>query len=377
MKKILITGGAGFIGSALAVKLIEKKYEVVILDNLSKQVHGENPYNSYTYNLIKDKAVFIRGDVNNTADWIKALSGVTSVIHLAAETGTGQSMYEINKYIETNIGGTSKLLDLLSNKNFSIEKLIIASSRSVYGEGKYNCEIHGVVYPTARKEEDLLRGDFHVKCPLCSQNVKLLFTDEESKLHPTSIYGFTKLAQEQMCLMFGKSTNLPVVAFRFQNVYGEGQSLKNPYTGILSIFSTRIKNGNQIDIFEDGLESRDFVHVNDVVDAIILGLESSNGNGQVFNVGSGILTSVLTVSELLKNNYNSNVSVQITSKYRVGDIRHNVADLSKIKALLGYEPKIDFKTGLSGFVKWVESQNIENDNYEKTINEMKNRGLFK
>lgn len=377
MKRVLITGGAGFIGSNLALKLLDKGYEVAVLDSLNEQIHGENPEKSYTYNLIKDKVKFIKGDVNNKEDWKKALDDTDLVVHLAAETGTGQSMYEINKYIDSNIGGTAKLLELLTNEQYKVEKLIVAASRAVYGEGKFECEKHGIVYPKSRLDGDMSKGDFEVKCPICNNNVTMLPTDEESALHPTSVYGFTKQAQEQLCMIVGKSIKLPVVAFRFQNVYGPGQSLKNPYTGILSIFSTRIKNGNDINIFEDGCETRDFVYIDDVTDAIILGIENDNADFNVFNVGSGEKIDVLTVANTLKEKYGTDVQINVSGNYRLGDIRHNLGDLSYIKEKLGYEPKVAFKQGISNFVDWVEKQEVESDNYDKSIQEMKDKGLYK
>lgn len=377
MKRVLITGGAGFIGSNLALKLLDKGYEVAVLDSLNEQIHGENPEKSYTYNLIKDKVEFIKGDVNNKEDWKKALEDVNIVVHLAAETGTGQSMYEINKYIDTNIGGTAKLLELLTNEQLKVEKLIVAASRAVYGEGKFECKEHGIVYPKLRLDEDMAKGDFEVKCPVCNNNAIMMPTDEESALHPTSVYGFTKQAQEQLCMIVGKSIRLPIVAFRFQNVYGPGQSLKNPYTGILSIFSTRIKNGNDINIFEDGCETRDFVYIDDVTDAIILGIENDNADFNVFNVGSGEKIDVLNVANTLKEKYGTDVQINVSGNYRLGDIRHNLGDLSYIKEKLGYEPKVAFKQGISNFVDWVEKQEVESDNYDKSIQEMKDKGLYK
>lgn len=375
--KVLVSGGAGFIGSNLAIKLINAGYEVVLLDNLSRQIHGENPEESYTLNLVKNKCKLIVGDVTNFEDWRKSLNDVDIVIHLAAETGTGQSMYEINKYVDVNISGTAKLMEVITNDNLKLKKIIIASSRAVYGEGKYHCNEHGVVYPEPRKDLDMSKGDFETKCPICNQNVGMLPTDENSKMHPTSVYGHTKQSQEELCMIIGKSINLPVVAFRFQNVYGPGQSLKNPYTGILSIFSTRIKNENDLNIFEDGLETRDFVYIEDITDSIILGIERANADFQSFNVGSGEKIDVLTVANTLKEKYNSNVNINVTGNYRLGDIRHNLGDLTKIKSLLGFEPKVRFVQGISNFVDWVEKQSIENDNYEASIEEMKMKGLYK
>ena len=373
-KKVLITGGAGFIGSNLSLKLIEKGYEVTVLDNLSPQIHGEY---SPLYESIKDKVNFIKGTVLSYDDWKKALDGVDVVVHLAAETGTGQSMYEIEKYTDVNIKGTSIFLDILANEKHSVKKMIVASSRSIYGEGKYDCPKCGIVYPNERKDEDMKNGDFSVKCPHCGANAKLMPTDEESKIHPSSIYGITKQVQEQMFLVMGKSLNIPAVAFRYQNVYGAGQSLSNPYTGILSIFSTRIKNGNDINIFEDGKESRDFVYVDDVVEATILGIEKDEANYEVFNVGLGKAIDVNTVASTLTRAYDSKSKITISGNYRLGDIRDNYADLKKIKSKLGFEPKISFEEGIKRFTAWVNSQEIVEDKYEKSIKEMKEKGLYK
>jgi len=371
---ILITGGAGFIGSNLSLKLIEKGYNITVLDSLSSQIHSSD---SPLYNSIKGKVNFIKGSVLSYDSWKKSLKNIDVVIHLAAETGTGQSMYEIEKYTDVNIRGTSILLDILTNEQHSIKKLLVASSRAIYGEGKYSCPSHGIVYPNERTDSDMRTGDFSIKCPICFSHAKLLPTDESSKIHPSSIYGITKQVQEQMFMTVGKSLGIPVVAFRYQNVYGPGQSLSNPYTGILSIFSTRIKNGNDINIFEDGRESRDFIYIDDVIEATILGLEKDEANFEVFNVGSGKATDVMTVANTLVEIYQSNSKVTISGNYRIGDIRDNYADLSKIKSKLNFKPKISFEEGIINFTKWVSSQKIVEDNYEISINEMKKKGLYK
>ena len=377
-KNVLITGGAGFIGSSLALTLIEKGYSVTILDNLSEQIHGQNPDDSVLFRRIKDKVNFIKGDVTNRVDWLKALKGQDVVVHLAAETGTGQSMYEIEKYVDVNVRGTGIFLDILANdKNHSIKKIIIASSRSIYGEGKYECIEHGIVYPKERQEKNMLLGDFAVKCPICNINAALKATDEDSKIHPSSIYGLTKQAQEEMCLIVGKSLNIPVVAFRYQNVYGPGQSLSNPYTGILSIFSTRMMNDNGINIFEDGEESRDFVYIQDVVDATVLGIEKSEANYNIYNVGSGVKTTVIDVVKHLINSYKSNVNYTISGNFRLGDIRDNYADLTKITADLGFRAKVSFEEGIKLFCDWVKSQKVNEDSYNESFEEMKNKGLLK
>lgn len=376
-RKILITGGAGFIGSNLALKLVNSGHAVTVLDNLSPQIHGDEPELSPLYVAIKDKVTFIKGTVESKDDWLLALDGVDCVVHLAAETGTGQSMYQIKRYSDVNIGGSAIFLDLLANEKLDINKMVIASSRSIYGEGKYSCLKHGIVYPIARDDMHMQQGDFNVKCPQCGADVELLATDEESKIHPSSIYGVTKQVQEQMFLITGNSLGIDTVALRFQNVYGAGQSLSNPYTGILSIFSTRIKNGNDINIFEDGLESRDFVYIDDVVDSIILAIESENISSQSYNVGSGVCTNVLTVAETLKNIYQSESRIHISGNYRVGDIRHNYADLRRIRQDLGFEPTVSFTEGMKKFTDWVNKQEVKTDLYEQSIDEMKKKGLYK
>ncbi|MFT8323621.1 MAG: SDR family NAD(P)-dependent oxidoreductase, partial [Bacillus sp. (in: firmicutes)] len=364
MKNILITGGAGFIGSRVALKLISKGYKVTVLDNLSKQIHGENASIPKT---LKGKVNFIFGDVRNKSDWKVALDKQDAVIHLAAETGTGQSMYEIHKYTDVNISGTSHLLEILTNESHTIKKMVVASSRAIYGEGKYICNKHGDVYPVTRVDEDMANQEFNPKCPKCGQELHLIGTDEKSAIHPNSVYGITKQVQEQMVLSVGKALAIPAVALRYQNVYGPGQSLSNPYTGILSIFSTRIKNGNDINIFEDGKESRDFVYIDDIVEGTILALENERANFEVYNIGSGVPTDVLKVSKTLIEAYNSDSQITITGNYRIGDIRHNYADLEKIKVELGFEPKFSFEEGISLFVDWVNEQEIKEDLYDKSI----------
>lgn len=377
MKNILITGGAGFIGSNLALRLIDKGYTVTVLDNLSPQIHGTNPTEtSPLYLSIKDKVNFILGSVTNEDDWKNALEGQDAIVHYAAETGTGQSMYEVKKYIDVNIGGTAILLDLLVNTDHNIKKVVVASSRSIYGEGKYRHPELGIVYPTERKEKDMLAGDFEVKYQ-DSQPLELLATSEDSKIHPSSVYGITKQNQEQMVMTVCPTIGIAPVAFRYQNVYGAGQSLSNPYTGILSIFSTQIRNGNGIKIFEDGKETRDFVYIDDVVDATIRGLEMEEANGEIFNVGTGEATDVLTVANTLINAYGIDVPVTVTGNFRLGDIRHNFADLTKINSKLGFVPQVSFEQGIKKFTDWVNTQEVQEDKYQKSIDEMKAKGLYK
>jgi dTDP-L-rhamnose 4-epimerase len=375
--RVIVTGGAGFIGSRLSLRLIEAGYHVSVLDNLSPQIHGDTPSESPLLKSIIGKVDLIRGDVTSREDLIKALSGVDTVVHLAAETGTGQSMYAIRRYADVNVGGTALLLDLIANERFPIHRLVVASSRAVYGEGKYQCPEHGAFYPGARSAEDMAQGRFDHRCPVCSQKLQLVPTDEASALQPTSVYGITKLTQEQMVLTVGKALGISALAFRYQNVYGPGQSLSNPYTGILSIFSTRIRNGNTINIFEDGKESRDFVYIDDVVEATLRGIEHPEPLVDVFNVGSGAATNVLTIANTLLRHLCGGSEIAVSGQFRVGDIRHNVADLRKVSKIIGYSPTVSIDEGLRRFVDWVKEERIEGDRYEESLNELQARGLFK
>jgi dTDP-L-rhamnose 4-epimerase len=377
-KNILITGGAGFIGSNLALKLINKGYAITILDNLSNQIHGDDPQNtSPLYQSIACKVNFISGTVTSSIDLRKAIAGQDVIVHLAAETGTGQSMYQIERYTNVNIGGTALLLDILTNEKHNVRKLIVASSRSIYGEGKYLSEELGFVYPKHRIDIDMKSGDFEVKYPGCIKPLKLVGTDEESKIHPSSVYGITKQNQEQMVMTVCPTINIAPVALRYQNVYGPGQSLTNPYTGILSIFSTLIKNGKEINVFEDGKETRDFVYIDDVIEATILGIEREEANNEIFNVGTGIATEVNKVVRELLDSYKTDVPVKISGNYRLGDIRHNYADIKKITKFLGFTPKMNFNEGIKKFTDWVNTQAIQDDRYNQSMEEMKQKGLFK
>jgi dTDP-L-rhamnose 4-epimerase len=378
IKNVLISGGAGFIGSNLALALINKEYRVTILDNLSEQIHGDSPEKtSSLYKNIEGKVHFFRGSVTNRNDWLSVLQNQDAVIHLAAETGTGQSMYEIEKYTHVNVGGTALLLDILTNIHHQIKKVIVASSRAIYGEGKYNCLSCGIVFPLSRDDKDMSQHDFECKCPKCGGTVQLVATTEDSLIHPNSVYGITKQTQENLVMTVCPAITIHPVALRYQNVYGVGQSLSNPYTGILSVFSTRIKNRHDINIFEDGKESRDFIYIDDTVTATILALEKDEANGHIFNVGTGKTIDVQTVASMLIEKYHSNIKSHISGNYRNGDIRHNFADISKINKLLGFVPQFNFEQGIHKFVEWVDKQPVKEDKYEVSIKEMKEKGFYK
>jgi dTDP-L-rhamnose 4-epimerase len=374
---ILITGGAGFIGSSLALALIAKGHVITVLDNLSEQIHGADAESgSFLFQKIKNKVVFVKGDVCNEQDWKKVLPGQDVIVHLAAETGTGQSMYLIKKYTDVNIGGTSLMLDLLANGTYAVKKVVIASSRAIYGEGRYVAADGTYVYPGSRSKERLSSGKFEVEYK-SAENLQLISTDEESKIHPTSVYGITKQLQEQMVMTVCPSIGISPVAFRYQNVYGPGQSLKNPYTGILSIFSNLIKNNQPINIFEDGKESRDFVFIDDVVAATVAGIEMEAANGEVFNVGTGVATSVMDVARALIKGYGIEVALNVSGDFRVGDIRHNFADITKLKERLNVVPSVTFNEGIKKFTAWVNEQEVALIDYKKSLEELKMKGLMK
>jgi len=371
-KNILITGGAGFIGSHLADKLISKGYNVRVMDVLIPQVHGENA--GWPAHL-NNKVERVKADVRDKDAFCKALNDMDAVFHFAAEVGVGQSMYEIERYVDTNTRGTAVLLDILANRKHSIKKLIVASSMSAYGEGLYKCKTCGAIKPPLRGEKQLALMQWEMKCPLCEKVVSPVPTSEEKELAPTSIYAITKKDQEEMCLNVGKAYNIATVALRFFNVYGPGQALSNPYTGVAAIFSGRLLNSNKPVIFEDGLQSRDFIHVDDIVQANILCLEKKEADYEMFNVGTGRSISVLELADILgrkitgKNNFYT-----VMNSFRKGDIRHCFADISKISKRLGFKLQVVFEDGIEDLIKWVKLQTAV-DKVDKAVSELVAKGL--
>jgi dTDP-L-rhamnose 4-epimerase len=374
---VLITGGAGFIGSRLARRFVESGRTVTVLDALIPQVHGDDP--STTSPLLRSLegiAEVIEGTVTSKDDIRRAVDRATIVVHLAAETGTGQSMYEIDRYVETNVGGTAKLLEILTNESHAVSRIVIASSRSIYGEGSYLTEDGRTVHPGHRDDADMAAGDFAVHMP-GEGELAVIPTDENAKLHPSSVYGITKQMQESLIMTVAPTIGVDAVSLRYQNVYGPGQSLKNPYTGILSIFSTLVRQGKEINIFEDGLETRDFVYIDDVVEATFLAATHPAAPGGVFNVGSGVATSVNDVVAALFGAFGVEVPTRVSGNYRLGDIRHNVADTTRLREVLGFTPSVGFSDGVVRFVDWVRSEPIEGDNYQRSLDEMAARNLLK
>jgi dTDP-L-rhamnose 4-epimerase len=350
-KNILITGGAGFVGSHLADALLEAGDNVRIFDNLTEQVHPDG-----IPGYLSPEAELVRGNMQDAAAVRRALDGIEVVFHLAAAVGVGQSMYEIERYMGTNTQGTAVLLQELLNRKSQVEKLILASSMSIYGEGKYLCAQCGEVAPPLRSAEQLRTKQWETLCPACGEPLAPVPTDESKPLQCSSIYALSKKDQEEMCLLFGRTYGLPVVALRYFNIYGTRQSLSNPYTGVAAIFASRLMNGNPPLIFEDGKQLRDFVSVRDVIQANLLAMERPTADGMALNIGSGEPISISGVAAELSRAMEKSIPAAPTLKYRTGDVRHCFADISAAGKFLGYVPKVRFAEGLKDLVQWLCSQ---------------------
>lgn len=368
MASILVTGGAGFIGSHLVEALLREGHRVRVLDSFVPQVHGDATAH------LNPHVELIRADVRDTEALAKALDGIEVVYHLAAEVGVGQSMYEIERYVGANTFGTSMLLESLLPRREQIHKLVVASSMSIYGEGAYRCPHCGLQSPALRSVADMKKQRWEMPCPSCAAELEPVPTPESKTLDPASVYAITKQDQEQLCLVVGRAYSIPTVALRFFNVYGPGQALSNPYTGVMAIFSSRLLNQQPPVVFEDGLQTRDFVHVSDIVRANLLAMQSDSANYHAINVGTGVATSVKQVAHLLANGLGVAIEPSVMGQYREGDIRHCVADISRAQSLLGYEPKIALADGIRQLIEWTGGQAAA-DNIEKATNELKSRGL--
>jgi len=371
---VLVTGGAGFIGSHTVDQLLGQGYKVRVFDNLEPQVHGER---TAPPEYLNPEAEFVRGDVRDRSALQQALDGVDAVIHLAAMVGVGQSQYLVHRYVDTNVGGTALLLDILVNEKTRVERLLVAGSMSLYGEGLYRRPSDGrLVTPALRADEQLAKHDFHMRDPDTGEVLQPVPTPESKPSMCTSVYAQTKKDQEQLCLILGRSYRIPTVACRFFNVYGPRQSLSNPYTGVAAIFSSRIKNNNRPIIYEDGEQLRDFVSVHDLARGILLLLEDEQASYEAINIGSGEPASVLTVAGTLARLYGKeDLKPEIVHRFRSGDVRHCFADISRIRSL-GYEPKISFEDGLRELVEWGRTVEAV-DAVEKVHKEMLSRGLIR
>jgi dTDP-L-rhamnose 4-epimerase len=317
----------------------------------------------------------MKGDVRRRPNLRAALRDVEIVFHEAAAVGVGQSMYEIRRYVDVNTNGGAVLLDVLANESHSVRKVVVASSMSIYGEGAYDCPRDGRVYPALRSEEQLAARDWEMRCPRCGEPVEARPTDETKPLAPTSIYAVTKRDHEEMFLAVGRAYRLPTVALRYFNVYGPRQALSNPYTGVAAIFSSRLLNGRPPLIFEDGEQTRDFTHVRDIVQANLLAIESDAGDYQVFNVGTGVATSVRRVADLLAERLKMTAEPEIVHQFRAGDIRHCYADIGKIERALGYRVSVPFEQGLADLVEWAREQEPD-DGVERARRELAAKALI-
>jgi dTDP-L-rhamnose 4-epimerase len=370
LRRILITGGAGFIGSHLADELLSCGCSVRVLDNLCSQVHGER---RAVPGYLSGEVEFLSGDVENPADVAKALTGIEAVFHFAARVGVGQSMYAIRDYTASNAMGTATLMEALSNN--PVQKLVVASSMSIYGEGLYQMPDGRATEVRERPFAQLRRGEWELQTP-AGQPLRPLPTPETKTPALASVYALSKYSQEQMCLMLGAAYGIEAVALHFFNVYGPRQSLSNPYTGVLAIFASRLLNNNPPLIFEDGLQQRDLVSVYDVAQACRRALEISGLGGEVFNIGSGRSYTVKDIAHHLRRVLGkTHIEPQITNAYRRGDIRHCVADITRARERLGYEPAIPIEDGLKDVSSWLEGQ-VANDRVEQAAAELSERGLM-
>jgi len=370
-ERILVTGGAGFIGSHIVDALIAKGHEVVIYDCLHPQVHGPGRAKP---DYLNPRARFVPGDVRDYEAFAAVLRDADVVFHEAAAVGVGQSMYMIREYCEANVMGTANLLHFIANEKHTVRKMIVASSMSTYGEGKYRCPSCGDFCPPLRTEEQLRTRRWEMICPVCGADAVPVPTDETKPQNPTSVYAVTKRDQEELVLSTGFAYHVPAVALRYFNAYGPRQSLSNPYNGVCAIFASRILNNRPPVIWEDGGQSRDFVHISDIVQANLLAMEKPEADYQAFNVGTGRAVSIRAVAEKLAAALGRDVAPEFPGKFRAGDIRHCFADITKISRVLGYRPALDFDAGIPVLIEWAARQTPE-DNLAQAISELREKGL--
>lgn len=374
MSHILITGGAGFIGSHTADALLAAGHHVRVLDLLDPQIHGKSRHFPST---LDPRVERMRGDVRQARDLAKALKGIDIVYHFAAKTGVGQSMYDVSGYVDTNVGGTAALLQAIAGMKKPVKRLILASSRAVYGEGAARCPRHGKVFPAKRLRATLEQGHFQIRCPHCHREVRPIPTPEDTRTDPKSIYAFTKKNQEELCLQAASAYGLSVVILRYFNVYGSRQALKNPYTGVATVFFNRLREGKPISLYEGGLPTRDFVHISDVVNANVAALNPNVPSGSIFNVGSGRAITVRQLAQSLGKVMGHFPVLENKGEFRVGDIFACTANLARSRQTLGYRPTVSLKEGLAEFTTWAQNQKeCEGHGYEQTVKELDLHHLF-
>lgn len=368
MKNILVTGGAGFVGSHVVDLFHAEGYDVTVLDNLTDQVHNGAP--SY----LNPDVQYEFGDIRDRSLLVDLLKNTDVVVHLASKVGVAQSMYEIEDYVDVNTLATARMLDVIVNDSVDIEKLVVASSMSIYGEGEYFCEqCEEYRWPSVRSAKEVGDGTWGHFCDDCGGKLAPKPTPESKRPDGTGIYAITKKTQEEMCLSIGRTYNIPTISLRFFNIYGPRQSLDNPYTGVCAIFSSRIKNGNPPLVFEDGRQTRDFIHVRDVARANLLAVES-DAEDLAVNVGTGVPTTIMDVAHRLITLYDADVEPEVTGDFRSGDIRHCYAETARAEAALGFEAKVSVDEGLRSLVNWGREQSAE-DNFENARQELQEKGL--
>ena len=373
IRDILVTGGAGYIGSHLVDALVARDYRVTVLDNLEPQVHRSGTWPSYA----NAQARYVKGDVRDRAVFEPLVLASQAVVHFGAAVSVGQSMYQVDRYVDVNTRGTALLLDILVNSKHHVEKVLVASSIGVYGEGAYECAIHGPVAPTIRPEQQLAIRDWEQHCPHCGAHVRSVPTPEDKALYRDNIYSMTKYHQEEMVLLIGKTYGIPAVAPRFFNVYGPRQSLSNPYAGVAAIWLSRLLNGKRPVVFEDGGQLRDFVSVHDVVDCLILMIEKSGADYLPVNVGSGETVTILDIARMLNRILGTSIEPDVTQAGRTFDIRHNTADITRAKTLLGFQPKVPLEDGFRELVEWAKTTpDVAADFFDKALDELKQKGLL-
>lgn len=374
-QKILVTGAAGFVGSHTIDQLVERGHDIVALDSLDAQVHGPDaqPRNLATH-IEKGRIEFIKGDVRDRALMQRLLTNVDSVLHLAAAVGVGQSMYMPHHYMDVNVGGTASIADILANEAHRVRKIVVASSMSIYGEGAYRCAKCGVVHPQDRSAGMLVDRVWEHACPVCAGPIAATPTPEAKPLHCSSMYAISKRVQEETLLVFGGAYRVPVVALRYFNIYGPRQSLNNPYTGAAAIFLSRLANGNAPLLFEDGDQSRDFIHVRDVARANALSIENDNVQQAVYNVGTGRATTLKELARALARGLGAAIEPEIANRYRTGDIRHCTADASRIEKAIGFRTEVTLEDGMRDLVAWSRSEK-PTDKFGGSLAELEARRL--
>jgi dTDP-L-rhamnose 4-epimerase len=373
MHSILVTGGAGYIGSHLVDKLVSRGYAVTVLDNLEPQVHRSGAWPSYA----NSRATYVRGDVRDRSIFEPLVIASDAVVHFGAAVSVGQSMYQVDRYVDVNTRGTALLLDILVNAKHDVRKVLVASSIGVYGEGAYRCATCGPVAPGIRPAEQLAARDWEQHCPRCGAHVTSVPTPEDKALYRDNIYSMTKYHQEEMVLLIGKTYGIPAVAPRFFNVYGPRQSLSNPYAGVAAIWLSRLLNGKPPVVFEDGGQLRDFVSIHDVVECLVLMLEKPGADFLPVNVGSGQVVTILEIAKLLARLVGTSIEPQITQTGRKFDIRHNTADITLARMALGFEPKVSLEEGFGELIEWARTTpDVAQDFFDTALRELQEKGLL-